>query len=308
LFIEFGDVNVHLTFDLSCPASGKISSHDTFCPRLVHDYSEVRNMTDRFSIPVTGCLLAAVAVLSLAPATASAAVVAGNRVQNMAPQANAQPNPTVAPVNSKPHGKSYGEWSAEFWKWEFSLPVDHHPLFDTADCSAGQSGHVWFLGGTFVTFQVAQGVIKGVANRTCFVPTGTWLFFPVVNNECSTMPGDQLPGFGTSPDDLRACARFASTHIVPGTLSATLDGVPITALSQYDVTSPLFTFGPLPDNNLFGAPAGATGSSVSDGIHLMLHPLSVGSHSLHFYAELDLTDVIGLKFIQDITYNLNVTP
>lgn len=265
-------------------------------------------MIARFSILMTGCQLAAVTVLSLTPSTAWADVVAGHRVQNIAPKANAQHNPAVAPVNSKAYGRSYGEWSAEFWKWEFSLPVDHHPLFDSADCSAGQSGHVWFLGGTFVTFQPAPGVIEGTATRTCFVPSGTALFFPVINNECSTMPGDQLPGFGTSPDDLRACARFASSHIVPGTPSVTLDGVAINGLSQYDITSPLFNFGPLPNDNLFGAPAGATGSSVSDGIHLMLHPLSVGSHTLHFYGELDLTDVLGFKFIEDITYTLHVTP
>ena len=60
-------------------------------------------------------------------------------------------NPGVLPVGSSPHGKTYGEWSAEHWKWTFSFPVDHHPQTDTADCSAGQSGPVWFLGGTFTT-------------------------------------------------------------------------------------------------------------------------------------------------------------
>jgi hypothetical protein len=51
--------------------------------------------------------------------------------------------PAVAPVNSKPYGLSYGQWSARQWQWEFSFPVDQHPLFDTADASAGQSGPVW---------------------------------------------------------------------------------------------------------------------------------------------------------------------
>jgi hypothetical protein len=65
----------------------------------------------------------------------------------------------------------------------------------------------------------------------------------------------------------------------------------------------------MPDKNVlqsFGlfAPAGTLAHSVSDGIHLMLHPLSPGIHVLHFYAELDLGPIGGPKFIQDITYSL----
>ncbi len=220
-------------------------------------------------------------------------------------------NPAVMPVQSSPFGASYAVWSARFWQWEFSLPVTAHPLFETADCSAGQAGHVWFLGGTFLTFSPSPGVVLGQADRTCVVPPGTALFFPVVNNECSTIPGDQLPGFTTppiTPEKLQACAKFASSFIVASSLKATLDGVPINGLTQYDVTSPLFSFGPLPPDNLFGVPAGTTGSSVSDGIHLMLHPLSVGEHTLYFHAEEDLSPIGLPDFIQDITYHLIVTP
>ena len=70
-------------------------------------------------------------------------------------------NPGVLPVQSKFEGKTYGEWSAEFWKWELSLPIDHHPLFDTAPVSAGQTGHVWFLGGTFASTVGPGGEIIG---------------------------------------------------------------------------------------------------------------------------------------------------
>jgi len=62
----------------------------------------------------------------------------GSRVKN---------NPAVMPVNSNPHGASYGEWAARWWQWEFSLPTTGNPIFDTADCNAGQTGKVWFLGG-----------------------------------------------------------------------------------------------------------------------------------------------------------------
>jgi len=59
------------------------------------------------------------------------------------------------------------------------MPIDHHPLYDTADCSAGQSGPVWFLGGTFTTIEQSPGVVVGIANRTCTVPADKALFFPI---------------------------------------------------------------------------------------------------------------------------------
>jgi hypothetical protein len=191
------------------------------------------------------------------------------------------------------------------------MPVNANPIFDTADCSAGQAGKVWFLGGSATAFETAPGVLLARAERTCTVPPGTFLFLPIVNSECSTIPGDVLPGFGTTPAELERCARFASTLIVPGTLSATLDGTPIKAVTQYSVTSPLFTFGPLPANNVlqfFGlnTPAGTTAQSVSDGIYLFLHPLSAGDHVLHFYSEVDFSSVGGPRFIQDITYYIRV--
>src|SRR5262245_3779309 len=49
-------------------------------------------------------------------------------------------NPSVSPPQSNFRGLSYGEWSARFFQWAYSLPVTHHPLFDTADCSTGQTG------------------------------------------------------------------------------------------------------------------------------------------------------------------------
>ena len=215
-------------------------------------------------------------------------------------------NPGVLPVGSSPHGKTYGEWSAEFWKWQFSLPVDRNPIFDTAACSEGQSGHVWFLGGTTSAIEIEPGVILGEATRDCTVPVGTALFLPIVNVECSTVEGN-----GATEAELRGCASSFADAITD--LSAELDGVPLKNLSAYRVESALFTFGPLPDNNVlqfFGvnAPAGTVSASVSDGVHLMLAPLSRGDHTLHFHGALDLSSIGGPTFVQDITYHLTVVP
>ena len=63
----------------------------------------------------------------------------------------------LVPVHAKHRGHSYAEWSARHWQWLYSLPIDEHPLFDNADCSTGQSGHVWFLGGTYASSEIAPG-------------------------------------------------------------------------------------------------------------------------------------------------------
>jgi hypothetical protein len=259
-----------------------------------------------------GAIVATAAVLWLL-APSSFAASANPKAVTHAANVN---NPAIMPIDSNPQGASYAEWSARFWQWEFSMPVSANPIFDTADCSAGQTGKTWFLGGSAVGFETSPGVITAREHRNCRVPQGTFLFVPIVNNECSTTPGDVLPISGgysnpPTPGQLKACAQFASSFIVKTTLAAELDGEPIRALTQYHVTSPLSTYGPLPDNNVlqsFGltAPAGTTAQFVNDGIQLMLHPLSTGAHELHFYSELDLGDIGGPKFVQDITYHLVV--
>src|SRR3989442_8315950 len=63
------------------------------------------------------------------------------------------PNPGVIPPNAKAFGMTYGEWSAKWWQWAFSLPVDQNPFFDEGGtCSNGANGQpepgpVWFLTG-----------------------------------------------------------------------------------------------------------------------------------------------------------------
>src|SRR5438309_457024 len=89
-------------------------------------------------------------------------------------------NPGILPPQSHAFGKTYAEWSAAFWQWEYSLPVDHHPLFDTADCKVGQSGKAFFLGGTFTVTQVGI-TVTGIVNRTCTIAAGKAIFFPIVN-------------------------------------------------------------------------------------------------------------------------------
>lgn len=201
------------------------------------------------------------------------------------------PNPGVIPSNAKAYGMTYGEWSAKWWQWAFSLPVDQNPFFDEeGECSNGangQLGPVWFLTGVIN--------VSGTAERDCTVPAGKALFFPIINVECSTL---EVPPFhGDNEAELRACAM--GFHF--GDVFAEIDGVAVQNLVSYLKDSPLFTF-TVPPDNVLGVDPG-TGQSVSNGYYLMLAPLSVGEHNIHFGGT--FTD---FDFTLDITYNLTVTP
>jgi len=136
------------------------------------------------------------------------------------------------------------------------------------------------------------------------IPAGTALFLPIVNAECSMIEPD--PFHGGDEEELRACANV---HIdkTSGRF-AVIDGVPVNNLDAYRVESPLFEFGPLPENNYLkflgvDAPAGATSPSVDAGVYLLLAPLRVGEHVIHFGGTLD-----EFFFSIDTTYIITVEP
>lgn len=115
------------------------------------------------------------------------------------------PNPGVLPPQSYPYGRSYGEWSAAWWQWVFNLPVSTdgtttHPLFVAGDidCSYGQSGKVWFLGGTYVVNPDPNGNFAGTATRACTILDCTHFTEP------------------TLKDTSRRCCKGFRTQLVAG--------------------------------------------------------------------------------------------
>jgi hypothetical protein len=203
-----------------------------------------------------------------------AAVIAVLSLTGVAAAKAGSTTPGVVPPQARVHGLSYGEWSARWWQWTLGVPAPDNPGLDpTGDkCGVAQTGHVWFL---------AFGV-PPLTERTCRVPTGTFLFAVVLANECSTL--EPPPFHGDNEAELRACATAGFEAISVGMFSVTLDGRPVEDLAQYRTISPLFSI-TLPADNIYGLPPG-TGYSVSDGIFLMLHPLSVGTHRLEMHFEL----------------------
>ena len=197
------------------------------------------------------------------------------------------PNPGVILPNSKAYGKTYAEWSAEWWKWVLSIPVPENPLRDDfgINCASGQTGvdsrPVWFLVGT-------QG---GRVMRQCKIPSEKAIFFPIINVEADTTP-PAIP-----PDEQAAAAKAVIDQVTVA--EATIDGVKLKGLQLYRVQSPQFQF-TLPEDNLLNAPPG-TYIGTSDGIWIFLEPLPLGDHIIQFRG-------INGNFFTEVTYNLTITP
>lgn len=202
----------------------------------------------------------------------------------------------VLPPTSHPYGHSYAEWGDLWWQWVFSLPVTGHPLFDTTgvDCARGQSGSVWFLGGTFAG--------SGPVTRRCTMPVGHAVFFPIVNAWADNIGVEP-------PVPVSTLREWAAWWAYPATsLNVTLDGAAVTAPERFHFASPdpfRYTL-PEQDNILqhFGYQyAGAVYPAVSDGYWLMIPPLSAGEHVLRFQATVATS---GVEI--DVTYRLTVAP
>lgn len=215
-------------------------------------------------------------------------------------------NAKVFPPSSQPFGKTYGEWSAEWWQWALAGPDGENAVQDTTGefCAVNQpKGKVWFLAGSFG--------IAGV-ERSCTIPPDRALFYPLLNIvwiDCPGTPDEDLTdaevrGILSGPED-PACQ-----------ITSTLDGVSISSLQIITVRtqSPKFT-GTLPEKHLpflagcgFELPVGKTGRQISDGYWIMLPPLSPGDHTLTLHGAGCDSQTGAVFFESGVTYHLKVEP
>jgi hypothetical protein len=204
-------------------------------------------------------------------------------------KADSNPNPGILPPNQPAYGKSYGEWAAAWWNWALSGPDGNNVLQDTtgALCGLNQSGPVWFLAGT---------LNSGAAVRTCTIPAGKAVFFPVANSFLSA----EARNYGQTRKAVKVGWQKSFDWA-----TATIDGQDVADLVDFNVISPNFDL-VLPANNIFGVDAGSYSPSAAIGIHLMLAPLSPGLHEIHVQAAFKNADT-GVDDIIDVTYHLTVS-
>jgi hypothetical protein len=198
-------------------------------------------------------------------------------------------NPGVIPPQAHYNGMTYAEWSVAWWQWILGTPVDENP-FGADKCAFGTSdknGHVWFLVSDIQTSNTTTV-------RTCDVPVGKALLFPIYNTECSTVEGDPffLDLAAAHPEECVEKFFDPSFHFrTVRNLSVKIDGTSVRNLEEYLFQSEIFNFVlPSEGDNYIEVPADACDNpdgchAIAEGYYIMLAPLSKGHHTIEIYAE-----------------------
>ena len=191
---------------------------------------------------------------------------------------------------------------AAWWQWALSKPVEDNPLFGgdpnySEEQCDGQpltdaSVKKWFLAGTFSGDEVV---------RTCTMPVGTQLFFPVANVVVLPFPDE------TEDEVLTQANEFVNSVLTDSELSMTVkvDGKEIIESKRIvRAEAPLFSG----ESPLLGPDSY---EAVADGLWVTLPPLSKGEHTIHVEVSAPNVDANkdepGIEgFFQDNTYNLTV--
>ena len=198
--------------------------------------------------------------------------------------------PTASQAESatpKVYGKTIGNWGHAWWTWALKFPEETNPILTNGnvDCVAGQNGKVWFLAGTFGTN----------ADRSCTVKQGKALFFPLFNS------------FPWTPEDCSDelnCRKTAAAFVEGfNAWTCDVDGLPCAFSSQIvraqsDALPIVLEPGTIAVET-FGYTPGKRAIAIADGFWVMLEPLPLGEHTVHFTATAN-------GFNLDVTYHLTV--
>ncbi|MCC6725844.1 MAG: hypothetical protein IT258_15145, partial [Saprospiraceae bacterium] len=187
----------------------------------------------------------------------------------------ASQNAVMFPPNANMFGQSYAEWSEDWWQWMFSAEDCPSIPNSDPDGSLGyqnQSGPVFYLAGTW----------GGSASRSITIPQGKAVLFPLING----LFIGNCPGYYPEPG--QTLEEYYQSFLEPFVdmadgLSVTLDGQTYTDLEDYRAASYLFNMTGNAELACFDSCiTGAPQEVGSDGIWVMLKPLSPGTHTLTF--------------------------
>jgi hypothetical protein len=225
-------------------------------------------------------------------------------------------------------GQTYNRLAGAWWNWGLKEPQETNPIVDDtgADCRRNQQGDIWFLAGTFFGEPVT---------RTCRIPAGKALFFPIANavsvypdfpepsNRCTlsgrfnlnTVQG-QLGGVRCDANDDLILDAISGTEIVNKLVPIKVTIDDLSTPKQPDLNVPdLFAYRSqtqpggyiqkIPPGSVFtqilGLTPGNRFPSVADGYWILLKPLPTGQYRVYFKSE-NIAD----GSVVDVTYMLTV--
>ncbi len=187
-------------------------------------------------------------------------------------------------VNSKPLDYYANRW----WQWTYTMPKELSPVRDRTgqNCHVGQSGAVWFLAGGYGTSTIS---------RTCVVPEGKYLFFPVIN-----MVYYPRREGGLTCNEAKSLAALNNDELI--TIEVELDSLISSNPTHGRIASQecFNLLGLVPEE--YKVPV--VYPAATDGFWVMLKPLSKGEHKLKFNAKYNREKGAYSKMAQDIEYTL----
>lgn len=179
----------------------------------------------------------------------------------------------IYPIESRPYGYSYNEWSAKWWQWLLSISKPSSPAFDSSGKNAGvqqKYPNVFFLCQTYEK----SGVIP---KRSISLPKDKAIFIPIIN-WISLMHHD-------GETDKELFDKATKSMDVIGDMKISINGITLKEnLRNFRALSPFFEV-ELPQDNIIGISPGRR-RAISDGYWILFKPLqteisltSVGSCS-----------------------------
>jgi hypothetical protein len=183
------------------------------------------------------------------------------------------------------------------YPWNDELAGVDHPTFDSprfkVSYRQGLRGNVWFFASPF-----------GRVVREVEIPRGVYLFFGMVNVECSSLEEGLF--YGETPQDRADRAKILADHIVD--LVVEINGVALEDPYSHRIASPDVEF-VAPTPWIFGV-HGGEGVSSAEGYYLMLNPLTPGLHTISYHGAFRFTEALdGFDdyALIETTYRLNVS-
>ncbi|MCC7539187.1 MAG: hypothetical protein IT379_23395 [Deltaproteobacteria bacterium] len=206
---------------------------------------------------------------------------------------------TIADTQSPYRGKTMAEWGAEWWRWAYEIPASVNPTMDEtgASCGEHQTRDVFFLAGNF----------GGTSVRTCAIPAGKPVFFPILNaaaDNCGVPAEDQSTneenrGF---TEEMMAAVNAMSLEIDGETIGSSPSD-----LARFRTMPVEFSYQVPADDSLYDSWEsdfeGNCSPSYTAGYWVMLDPLPPGEHTIHFAGTSGEGEA---QFSLDVTYNLTV--